>query len=412
MAVLDIYMRFRTAILWNCISQFGQSGIVFLSTVVLARMLTPDDFGLFGIVTIFIAFSQVMVDTEMGGALLRKKEVDTADYSTLFYYNLAMSIVIYAILWFAAPLIEDIYSRPRLVEVIRMSAVTIVIHAFRVVQRIMIFRELKFRTYAVINVAGGLISLIVAVALAKRGFGVMALAWQQIVLAGCNVIFLGCYNRFIPLLTFSRKSFRYQFSFGIHLFGSDAIRTIANNISTNIIAGISSLGFTGFYTQSSRITNFCQSTLGALMDQSIFPIMAKYDSMEKIRATYRRFLALVTLLTVCITILFTIFAHPLIAILLGKEWTGAVWIFRILALAICPTTIQTLCRNVIKATGKTRSIFWLETLKSALIISLLLIAAFLGTVWVIWSVVAAQTACCIIWMIATAKCVRNNSIVK
>ena len=135
-------MRFRTAIIWNGISQFGQSGITLLSTIILARLLTPDDFGLVGIVTIFIAISQMMVDSEMGGSLLRKKLVDKADYSTLFWYNLGISVAIYCILFFTAPLISRFYGRHELTGIIRILGTCIVIHAFRVVQLIKILSDL------------------------------------------------------------------------------------------------------------------------------------------------------------------------------------------------------------------------------------------------------------------------------
>lgn len=366
-------------------------------------MLTPDDFGLIGIVTIFIAFSQIMVDSEMGGALLRKKEVDNADYSTLFYYNLAMSIVIYAILFFSAPLIAEFYTRPPLTDIIRVISLTIIIHAFRVVQRIMIFRELKFRTYAVINVVSGLISLAVAIWLAHLGYGYWALVWQQIVLALCHVVFLETYNRFIPSLVFSKESFKYQFYFGISLFGSDAIRTVANNISTNIIAKISNLEFTGYYTQVSRITNFCQSSLTSLMDQSIFPMMAKFESVDKIKSTYYRFLKLLSLSMIAITILFIIFSNPIIGLVLGKEWLPAAWIFKILSISIAPACIQVLCRNILKTLGNTKKILYLETVKSAIIILLLLLASIFGKTMVVLSLVIAQAIACVIWIIATEK---------
>lgn len=401
-------MRFRSVILWNALSQFGQSGIMLLSTIILARMLTPDDFGIVGIVTIFIAFSQMMVDSEMGGALLRKKEVDRVDYSTLFYYNLGVSILLYAILYFSAPLIADIYKRPPLIEIIRVISITIIIHAFRVVQRIMIFRDLKFKVYAYINVGSGLVSLIVAMIMAYYSWGYWSLVWQQVSLAICNVIFMEVYNRFIPVLVFSKASFKYQFSFGISLLGSDAIKTIANNISTNIIAKVSPLQFTGYFTQTSRLTNFCQTTFGALLDQSIFPMLAKYDDIHLVRSTYYRILKLIFLGLVPVTILFIILAPLIIEIALGKEWLGASYMFRILSLGILPVCIQILCRNIMKALGSTHLIFYLETAKSIIVISLMLITALLGTTAIIWSLIIAQLAGAILWIVFIEKELRNH----
>lgn len=396
-------MRFRTAVIWSGVSQFGQSGITLLSTIILGRLLTPDDFAIIGLVTVFTALSQMMVDSEMGGALLRKKTVDNTDYSTLFYYNLATSIVIYIILYVAAPYIAAYYALPVLTDVVRVISLTIIIHAFRVVQRIMIFRDLKFKTYAIINVVSGLLSLGVAVWVALNGFSYWALVWQQITIAVFNVLFMELYNQFIPSLTFSKESFKYQFSFGISLLGSDAVKTIANNIAPNIIGKISSLMFTGYYSQMSRLTNFCQSSLGSLMDQTIFPMMAKLEKISDVRATYHKLLKTVTLVIIIITLIFIIFAPMIINLVVGEQWLPATWIFRILSLAILPTCIQILCRNILKTLGATKKVLYLETVKSALLLSLLIISTFINTASVVWSVVIAQAGGAIIWLISTHR---------
>lgn len=394
-------MRFRTAIIWNGISQFGQSGITLLSTIILARILTPDDFGIIGIVTIFIAFSQMIVDSEMGGALLRKKNVSSTDYSTLFYYNLGVSLIIYILLFSTAPLIADFYSRPQLTEIIRVISVCVIIHAFRVVQKIMIFRELKFHIYAIITSLSGLISLGTAIWLAYIGYGYWALVWQQIVLASCNVIFMGAYNRFIPKFVFSKSSFKYQFYFGISLLGSNSIMTIGNNISANIIAKISTLEFTGYYTQVSRITNFCQNFIGSIMDQSIFPILAKFENALDIKRIYNRLLCWLIIGLGIVTATFIFFAENIILIVLGKEWTPAAWIFQILSIAIIPASIQILCRNILKTFGKTKKILYIESIKSIILIISLIGSAFLGMTCVVWAIVLTQLIGCGIWMIIT-----------
>lgn len=394
-------MRNTTTVIWSGISIFGQSGISFLSTVVLARMLTPDDFGLIAIVTIFIAFSQMMVDSEMGGALLKKKTVTNADYSTLFYYNLAASIVIYGILYAASPWIAGFYNQPELTDIIRVISFTIIIHAFRVVQRIIIFRELNFKIYALINILSGMISLGAAIWLAKAGYGYWALVWQQIVLAFANVVFLQLYNRFIPSLTFSKESFRYQFSFGISLLGADTVRTIANNISTNIIGKMATPQFTGYYSQTSKISGFCQTFLSGLMDQTIFPMMVKIENLVKLRAIYYKTLIYLTITLLGVTLLFLIFAVPIIRLVLGQEWTSASDIFQILSLTILPASIQVLCRNIIKTLGETREVLILETAKSSILIVLLLLSSLGGNYYVIWSLVVSQCLCCVIWLLAT-----------
>lgn len=395
-------------IIWSGISILGQSGITFLSTVILARMLTPDDFGLIGIVTIFIAFAQIVVDSEMGGALLKKPTVTNADYSTLFYYNLVVSILIFLLLYFTAPLIADFYSEEALTDIIRIISLTIIIHAFRVTQRIMIFRDLNYKIYAIINLVSGIVSLGVAILIAMEGYGYWALVWMQIVLAVMHVVCMQIYNRFIPSLTFSRESFRYQFSFGISLLGSDTTRTIANNISTNIIGKISSMQFTGYYTQVGRITNFCQNSITTMMDQTIFPMMARMENPLKVLNVYHRLLWILSAGLLLVTVLFLVFAELIIRIVLGEEWMSTTEIFRILAISIPPASIQILCRNVIKTLGDTKKIFYLETVKSAIVIATLLAAAFAGNIWVVWAIVVSQIISCVIWLVSTERQIKKH----
>lgn len=402
-------MKFRSALIWNCVSQFSQSGMTFLSTVILGRLLTPDDFAVIGLTTVFTALSQMMVDSEMGGALLRKKVVSNVDYSTLFYYNLAISLLIYAVLYVAAPFIAGYYKLPILTDVVRVISLTIVIHAFRVVQRIIIFRELKFKAYAVINALSGILSLGAAIWLAAKGYSYWALVWQQIILATANVVFMEIYNCFIPSLVFSIESFKYQFSFGISLLGSDAVKTIANNIAPNIIGKIASLQFTGYYSQMSKFTGTCQSILGSLMDQTIFPMMAKLEKTSDIKATYYKLLKITSLFLISVTLVFILFAPIIINIALGQQWLPATWIFRILSLAILPACVQILCRNILKILGTTKKVFYLETLKSSILLSFLLISTFINMECVVWSVVAAQMFGAIIWLLVTRLELRHAS---
>lgn len=390
-------------VIWSGISIFGQSGISFLTTIILARFLSPDDFGLIAIVTIFIALSQMMVDSEMGGALLKKKHVDKEDYSTLFYYNLTASIILYTVLFISAPYISEFYERPELTEIIRLISVAIIIHAFRVVQRIMIFRELKYKAYAIINTISGLISLGAAIWIAIKGFGYWALVWYQIIGAFTNVLFLQIYNRFIPSLSFSKSSFKYQFSFGISLLGSDIVKTVANNVTTNIIPIISTLQFTGYYSQTSRITNTGQSFLDGIMNQTIFPMLVKLDSINSVKSAYYKLLRIIILGLLVVTLPFLIFPNFIIRILLGAEWTNAAWILQVLSLSIIPASIQVVCRNIFKTMGATKMVLVLETAKSVIVIAALLISAFFSYIWVVWSIVISNILSCLIWMIFTRR---------
>ncbi|MDE6008907.1 MAG: lipopolysaccharide biosynthesis protein [Muribaculaceae bacterium] len=391
-------MRFRTAIIWNGLSQFGQSGITLLSTIILARMLTPDDFGLVGIVGIFIAFSQMMVDLEMGGALLRKKIVTRMDYSTLFWYNLGVSILIYGVLFLTAPYVARFYSRPELTGVIRLLSVCIVIHSFRVVQFIILLRELKFKISAIINIVSGLLSLGTAIFLAYKGYGYWALVWQQIVMSGMLAVLMTCYNKFIPVLSISKESFLYQFRFGIGLLGGNMVITIANNISTNIIAKIASLQFTGYYTQTTRLTNFFQTSISSIFNQSIYPLMSKFETLREVKGMYRNLLLVMTLGMALIIMMIELSSSWLIQIVLGESWMPVVPIFQILLLSVLPACLQVVCRNVMKTLGTTGKVMVIDSAISLLLLLALFISAFISTYSILWAIVSVQFIGAIIWI--------------
>ncbi|MCH5219358.1 MAG: lipopolysaccharide biosynthesis protein [Muribaculaceae bacterium] len=388
----------KSVIFWNAISQFGTSGVSFLSTIILARLLSPSDFGLLGLISIFIAISQMMIDAQMGGALLRKKDVDKIDYSTLFWFNLAISIVLYLVLFFVAPVVADFYSEPILKGLIRVLALTFFIFACRVTQRVMIFRECKFHIMALINISSGLLALISAIWFANRGYGVWSLVLMQLVNGFAALIMMFIYNRFIPLLKFSRESFQYQFHFGINILGAEFLKSIVNNIGTNIIGKISSLQFTGYYTQSSKITDFVNGCYTGILDQSIFPYMSRLSDFDKITGLYKKLFLLIIIGTSCAVVVLYCFAYQIVELILGVEWVSATPVFRVLCIGIIPMTAQTICRNLLKTLGITSQIFKIEIWKT-LCLGIGFACCFsFGATAIIWSIVLVQYISAIIWI--------------
>ncbi|WP_165156840.1 lipopolysaccharide biosynthesis protein [Parabacteroides sp. ZJ-118] len=381
----------KKAVVWNSLSQFGQSGIQFLSTIILVRLLTPDDFGVIGMVTIFITLGTMMVDSEMGGALLRKKEVTNTDYSTLFYYNLGISIILYLILFIFAPFISELYSRPFLTDVIRVIGIAIIIHAFRVVQQVMIFRSFDFKYYAVISVTSGVLSLLITIYLAHIGWGYWAIVAQTIIYGLLNVVLMSVKNRFLPTAGFSISSFKEQFGFGIKLLGADTLKVIANNISLNIIAKFAPLSVTGNYTQYSRVTSFSQNFLSSIMNQSVFPVLAQEKDIDILYAKYLRMLKYLCLGLLIFVLIISELSGIIISLLLGDEYIDYKWMFNIISLTIIPTTLMVLSRNILKALGDTATVLRIESVKTAVVLITLFAAIPVGLKAIVWSVAIGQT---------------------
>lgn len=394
-------MGFKGALIWNFISQLGQNGVNFLSIIILARILTPADFGIIGMVSIFIAFSQMLVDSEFGGALLRKPDISRLDYSTLFVYNIIVSIILYAILFSIAPLVAGFYDKPQLVEIIRVLSVTVVLHSFRVVQRVIVFRNMQFKQVAVVSIISGLISLGTAIWMALQGFGYWSLIWQQIVGITLSVVLLGIVNRYIPAIRFSYESFKYQFSFGIGLLGADTLRTIANNINTNVIAKIMPIADVGYFVQSNRISNFAVSFVGSITDQTVFPVLARLQNKDEVQAKYMLFYQLSVALLSVMTVWIILLSRPIVLLLLGEQWIGACWMIAALSMSVLPNMIQMLCRNLLKIVAKTKKMFFLEIVKSVAVIAALVLSAYWGIYVIVWGFVIAQWIVAIYYVYAT-----------
>lgn len=378
----------------------GGAGIQFLSTIILARILTPDDFGIIGMCSIFLALSNMIVDSEMGGALLRKKNTTSADFHTLFVYNLLVSILLYGILYAISPLVSSFYNRTELIDVIRVLSITVVIQSFRIVQRVILFRNLKFHTMALINLISGSISLALAIFLALKSFSYWAIVWQQVSGAILSTILFMLATKFIPRLSFSVDSFKKQFSFGISLLGADILKILSTNISSNLIAKFMPLHITGCYVQSMRISNYGTTFLSSIMDQTIYPYLAKKEEKQDF---YLKYLILLFEFGCISTVFLFSFSKEIIYMLLGEKWSDAVPIFALLSLALLPNIIQVCVRILFKAEAVTNVILKIQLAKSIIVLFLLFIGLNFGLTGVVLGYVIAENIIGVLMLGATKK---------
>ena len=217
-------------------------------------------------------------------------------------------------------------------------------------------------------------------------------------MSGMLAVLMTCYNKFIPVLSISKESFLYQFKFGIGLLGGNMVITIANNISTNIIAKIASLQFTGYYTQTTRLTNFFQTSISSIFNQSIYPLMSKFETLREVKGMYRNLLLVMTLGMALIIMMIELSASWLIQIVLGESWMPVVPIFQILLLSVLPACLQVVCRNVMKTLGTTGKVMVIDSAISLLLLLALFISAFISTYSILWAIVSVQFIGAIIWI--------------
>lgn len=384
---------------WTIFETISTVIFQFLSVIILARVLSPKDYGMLGIITIFIAIGNLLVDSGMGSAIVKKEKVTPNDYSTLFIFNLVISIILYLLFFGIAGLVAKYYAIHELITLIRTLSLVIFISALGVVQNTKLVKELKFKQLAIIALISNSISLITAIVLAFNGFGIWALVYQQITLLSIRVILLFYVNRFLPTLTFSLASFKYQFKFGINILFSNLLNTTYLNISTSIIPKIAGTLQNGYYVQANRLKQVPISIITSITDKAMFPILAQSNNIPELNARARQLVRYTTLISFPIIFFCSALSGPIVYILLGNKWISSSPYLGILFFTGIGECIQYLGRNLLKSHGVTKKIFYLEIIKTTIGLTILIISSFWGILFLIYGIVSSSIILSFITMI-------------
>ena len=387
---------------WVFLDKGGITLVQFITLIIMGRLLTPDDYGVYGIMMIFIAVSDMLVDSGFGGALVYKKEINQADINTLFYANVAISIVLYLIIFIFSPLIEHYYTIEKLSLYLRILGLSIILFALSQVQNALVIRNLEFRKSAIINLLAFIISSVLAIVMAYKGYGVWSLIAQVIINSFLVSLFLWGTSKIRLSLCVSKKSFAHFWSFGSNIVCANILQAVVNNISTSIIPKIGSVTQAGHFFQASKISNIPINILIVSVDKFSFPVLSKEKEMACLKDKARKLNTLFFLFFVPIFPILSYCSQPLIHVILGPKWDPVSIYFSLLCWSGIGLLIQGLYRNVIKSLGKTRYIMYIEIIKSILTIASLLICASLGIKYLILSIVVMSFVGAFIW----AYCLR------
>lgn len=378
--------------LWVGLQRFGTVIISFLSNIVLARLLTPADFGYIGMLMVFIAVSTSFVDGGFGSALIQKSKPTQEDYSTVFYWNIFLSIVLYTILYFCAPLIADFYKMDILTKILRVEGVILIINALTIIQFNKLRKTMQFKKIAYVNITAAIISVIVAIIYAYYGGGVWALVWQQIVLGIVSVIMLFIVMPWKPSLLFSMESFKGLFKFGSFILLSSIINTIANNISALIVGRFFSAGTLGYLSQAQKLENVASTSIASTVEQVTYPLLVEVkDNYARMAQVLRSFNLMLLACVLPAMMVIIIAAAPIIIFLFGEKWLPSAEILRILCIAGVFICLQGSSYNVIAAIGKSEVLFRWTLIKRGVGIGLIFLGLFVyGFHGVLWGMVASS----------------------
>jgi len=366
----------------------------FIAGLILARILSPEEFGLVGMITVFVSISQSLSDGGFGDALIRKKDASEADYSTAFYFNLIASAVIFTLLWVTAPAVASFYDRPELVDIERVLGITILINAFGIVQRTKLTKNVNFRMHMRVNLAASVISGVAAIVMALTGFGVWSLVWRSIIRSIISSGMLWYTNRWVPQARFSRDSFRPLFSFGSRLLLSNLIDTIYNNVFLLIIGKFYSASQLGFFTRADQFSRLVSKNLTGTVQRVSYPVLSQVqDENERLREGHRKIIMATMFVTFILMLGMAAFSESMIVTLIGKKWLPAVQYLQLLCLAAILYPLHALTVNILNIKGRTDLILRLEIVKKLLAVPVIVIGIYAGIMWLLAGMVLHSLLC-------------------
>lgn len=376
---------------WGFADNILGLGITAAANIILARILSPADFGIIGMTAIFMTLSTSLVDSGFTGALTRKKDAVKADFDTVFYFNLAVSCLLYAVLFFCSPFIARFFKEPILVPVIRILGISLVINAFGIVQKIILVRRIDFRTQAWISLVSSFAAAVAAVAMAFYGFGVWSLVVLQVGKLAVNTILLWSVSKWYPGLCFSRKSFRDMFSFGGRLLITSIISAIWSEMYSFIIGKMYSSSVLGQYSRADKVKNMVTSNVSSVMQKVSYPVLASIqDEGERQINVYRKILK--TTVLISFTAVFGVWAvaGPFILTFFGDQWLPAVGYLRIMCFSGLFLPLMMCSANVINADGRSDITLVLEILKTVMGLIPVVFGIIFSVEALLWSMVGVS----------------------
>ena len=352
------------SMLWVAIDKTGGYLLLFISNLVLARLLMPEDFGCIAMINVFLAISDIIIHGGFGAALIQKKNPSNLDFTSVFYVNLAISIVLYVALFFAAPLIAHFYSMPLLTMVLRVQAIVLIINSFTVVQISILKRKLDFKSIAIRNIASNFIGLTSGVVCAIMGLGVWSLVINIIVSQFFGVLLLWKVSDWRPGWEFSFLSVKELFGFGGFMLLSSVISTIYNELQSLLVGKFYSASDLGYVNQAKKLEGIPSGALTSIVSQVSFPVFSSLqDDISALKYGLRKNIKSIQYINLPMMLLLMVIAEPLIGLLYGERWLPCVPYFQILCVSRLLGVIVPLNMNIIGAKGKGKLYFITQLIK-------------------------------------------------
>ncbi len=364
--------------LWRFLERCGAQGVTFIVSIVLARILGPNVYGTIALVTVFITILQVFVDSGLGTALIQKKDADDTDFSTVFYFNVIVCLVLYGMMFLAAPLVASFYDDPQLTPVIRALSLTVVISGVRGIQQSYVSKKLLFKRFFFSALGGTVTSAVVGIYMAYNGYGVWALVGQTLTSNLVTTFIMWLTVKWRPKLLFSFQRLKGLFSYGWKLLTSSLIDTVYKEIRSLIIGKKYSAESLAYYNKGQQFPQLIVANINTAIDSVLLPVMSEaQDDRERVKAMTRRAIKTSTYVMAPLMVGLAMCGEPLIELLLTEEWLPCVPFLRVFCFTHMIYPIHTANLNAIKAMGRSDMFLKLEIIKK-----IIGMAVLLATFWI------------------------------
>lgn len=369
--------------IWSVVQKFGTMLVNFVSSMVLARLLSPSDYGCIGMLMIFITISQAFVDGGFASALIQKHKPSQEDLSTVFLWNVFLAIVLYIILFISAPYIASFYNNSLLRDVLRVMGLSLIINSFCIVHVTVLQIELKFKQLAIRDLVASVLSVLLTIVLAFHGWGVWALVAQILSVGLIKTLILWFSKIWKPSFVFSSVSFKSLFKFGGFMFLTNILNAIGNNIQGLLLGRYATPVVMGYYSQAKKLSDVPSTGLTGVVEQVAFPVMSGYNSKDPQNASdvLKRYLCAVAYVVTPVMLLLVLVSKPVITIVYSSKWLPCVPYFNILCVAAIFVSLQAILQSSLAAHGDSKDLFHIAILKRAIEICIMFIGLY---VWEIY----------------------------
>lgn len=370
--------------IWSGIDSIASQGIMFLVGLVLARLLSPREYGLIGYVSILTAVFNSIVDSGFSSALIRKKDVNEVDYNTTFIFNLAVSVVLVVLMFLSAWPISRFFNEPQLLPLIRVMSVIVLFNALAIIQRTRLVKNVDFKTQTKASLISSLSSGVIGIGMAFAGMGVWSLVGQQLSRQFLNTLCLWILNRWVPRIEFSWTSFRELFGFGWKLLVSGLIDTIWKQGSNLVIGKFYSTATLGQYTRGHQFSDIFSSNMTTIFQRVSYPVLSSIqDDKERLKQGYRKIIKMAMYLSFVLMFGLAAVSKSLLVVLIGDQWSEAAHYLQLLCFSMCLYPLHAINLNMLQVAGRSDLFLKLEILKKIIAVGPILLGIFIDIDWML-----------------------------